>query len=201
MRIVELAEIPPVVELRHTKNGFIGIFAKKDFAKGSDLYSNICKVLPENSDILLKTPLGDIQIDMKIHSVKKNNGLRDYYGFDSFMNHSCDANTISMVLPGDASLNRYCNRAAKDIRAGDEITANYLFFDWDCDGHSFDCLCGAPSCFRHIRGFKELDFATQLKYLGDIDDVTLAKFAAAAGDRLFRAGLSEEMRRRLAAIR
>lgn len=200
MRIIEVAAIPDAVELRRTKNGFIGIFAKKDFARGSDIYSNIYKVLPEDSDILLKTPLGDIPIDMKVHSVKQNNGMRDYYGFDSFMNHACDANTISVVHPGDEAINRYFNRAVKDICAGDEITANYLFFDWDCDGHSFDCLCGSPACFGHIRGFKDLDFETQLKYIGDIDDGTLAKFAAAAGDRLALANLPYGVRQRLAAV-
>jgi len=184
MRIIEKAEIPPVVELKKTSNGFIGIFAKQDFARGTDLYSNIFKVIPETADILLETPLGPIQIDVKVHSVKQNNGLRDYYGFDSFMNHSCDANTISIVYPGDESINRYYNRASKDIRKGDEITANYLFFDWDCDGHSFDCLCGAPHCFKHILGFKDLDFDTQLRYLNDIDDGTLAKFVAARRDEL-----------------
>ncbi|MFO1471831.1 MAG: SET domain-containing protein [Turneriella sp.] len=198
MKIVETAVIPEQVELKYTANGFIGIFARQSFAKGTDIYSNIYRVMPEDSDIDLITPLGTIHIDMKVHSVKQNNGMRDYYGFDSFMNHSCDATSISVVYPGDEKLNRYFNRAAKDIKPGDEITANYLFFDWDCDGHSFDCLCGSPNCFKHIRGFKDLDFATQLSFIQEIDDATLVKFVAARGNELSQAELPEDARRRIA---
>ena len=200
MKIVETAVIPEQVELKYTANGFIGIFARQNFSKGTDIYSNVYRVMPEDSDIDLITPLGTIHIDMKVHSVKQNNGMRDYYGFDSFMNHSCDATSISVVLPGDEKLNRYFNRAAKDIKAGDEITANYLNFDWDCDGHSFDCLCGSPQCFKHIRGFKDLDFSTQLGYIQDIDEATLAKFVAARRAELAQTELSAEIRHRIAAL-
>lgn len=197
MKITEVAEIPPQVELKYTAKGFIGIFARQNFSTGEDIYSNIYRVLPEDSDIDLITPLGTIHIDMKVHSVKQNNGLRDYYGFDSFMNHSCDANTISIVYPGDEQFNRYYNRAVKDIRAGDEITANYLYFDWDCDGHSFDCLCGAKNCHKHIRGFKDLDFASQLEHIMDIDEATLSKFVAACRDKLRGAELTTAARARV----
>lgn len=200
MKIIEHAVIPDAVELRPTKHGFIGIFAKKDFSKGTDVYSNVFKVIPENADILLVTPLGEIQIDVKVHSVKQNNGFRDYYGFDSFMNHACDANTISIVKPGDEATNRYYNQAARDIKAGDEITANYLFFDWDCDGHSFECLCGAATCFKHIHGFKDLEFDLQLKFIDNIDDGTLRKFVAWTGQKLLNADLSAATRRRIATL-
>lgn len=200
MKIVETAKIPEQVELKYTANGFIGIFARQDFAKGMDIYSHTFRPMPEDADIDLITPLGTIHIDMKVHSVKQNNGMRDYYGFDSFMNHSCDANTISVFLPGDEKLNRYVNRAVKEIKAGDEITANYLLFDWDCDGHSFDCLCGSPDCFKHIHGFKDLNFSTQLNYVKDIDETTLAKFVAARRSEIAQTDFSPDVKSRIAAL-
>lgn len=200
MRTIEHAILPDGIELKRTKHGFIGIFAKRDFSKGTDVYSNIFRVIPESADIVLVTPIGEIQIDVKVHSVKQNNGFRDYYGFDSFMNHHCEANTISIVKPGDEDTNRYYNHAVKDIHAGDEITANYLFFDWDCDGHSFDCVCGAASCFGHIGGFKDLDFETQLKYLADVDDGTLKKFVAATRAKLEKLKLPDRLKSRIRSV-
>jgi SET domain-containing protein len=29
--------------------------------------------------------------------------------------------------------------ASRDIKAGEELTCNYLHFDLDCDGHQFKC--------------------------------------------------------------
>lgn len=43
--------------------------------------------------------------------------------------------------------------ASRDIKAGEELTCNYLHFDLDCDGHQFKCECGSPKCFGDIKGF------------------------------------------------
>lgn len=196
----EIAVIPPQIELRPTKNGYIGIFAKYDFKKGTDIYSHTFRAVPEDAEIILVTPLGEVPIDIKVHTVRRADGMRDYFGFDSFMNHSCDANTISMVYPGDAEKMRYYTHAAKDIAAGDEITCNYLLFDWDCDGHSFDCLCGARGCFGHIGGFNDLPFEAQLRFADGLDDPTFKRFVLAAGDQLKPDSLSPEGRLRLQAL-
>jgi len=190
MPIHECAKVPEQIELKYTSNGYIGIFAKRDFIKGEELYSHSLKPMPENSEIILSTPLGEVQIDMRLHGVKQSNGWRDYYGFDSFMNHSCDANSFS-ICPESENLSFYTNKAAKNIQAGDEITANYLLFDWDCDGHSFDCLCGSPHCYGHIRGFQALDFETQCRLLPEVDEVTLRRFFALNIEKL------KENRRRI----
>ncbi len=196
----EHAVIPDQIELKPTKNGYIGIFAKYDFPKGTDIYSHIFRAVAEDAEIVLVTPLGEVAIDIKVHTVRRADGMRDYYGFDSFMNHSCDANTISVAYPGDVEINKYYTHAAKDIKAGDEITCNYLLFDWDCDGHSFDCLCGAAGCFGHIGGFADLPFEAQVRFADGLDDPTFRRFVAAAGDKLRTAKLSASAVARLQAL-
>lgn len=196
----EIAVIPPQIELRPTKNGYIGIFARYDFKKGTDIYSHTFRAVPEDAEIILVTPLGEVPIDIKVHTVRRADGMRDYFGFDSFMNHSCDANTISMMYPGDAEKMRYYTHAAKDIAAGDEITCNYLLFDWDCDGHSFDCLCGASGCFGHIGGFTDLSFQRQLAFADGLDDPTFRRFVTGARDQLNQTKLPDSVFRRMAAL-
>lgn len=43
-----------------------------------------------------------------------------------------------------------------DIKAGEELTCNYLHYDPDCDGHQFICQCGSSKCFGEIKGFNNL---------------------------------------------
>jgi len=198
--LIEKAEIPPQIELKLTSHGFLGIFARYDFAAGTDIYSHSSRPLPEHTKIQLDTPAGPVLIDMKLHGVKRADGLRDYFGFDSFMNHSCDPTTFSVVLPEHAGTGGYITRAARAIRAGDEITCNYLLFDWDCDGHAFDCLCEAKNCFGRIAGFSGLPFETQLNLVDELDDPILQRFVAAAGDRLRTASLSATAVARIKAL-
>ena len=199
--IREFAVIPDQIELKPTKNGYMGIFAKYDFPKGTDIYSHIFRQVSEDAKIILITPLGDVPIDIKAHTVRRADGLRDYFGYDSFMNHSCDPSTISVAYDGDAEINKYYTQAAQDLKAGDEITCNYLLFDWDCDGHAFDCLCGVAECFGHISGFAGLPFEAQLRFAEHVDDPTFARFVAEAGERLNAADLSPQGRLRLQNLR
>lgn len=198
--IREIAVIPPQIELRPTKNGYLGIFARHDFKKGTDIYMHTFRAVPEDAEIILVTPVGEVPIDIKVHTVRRADGMRDYFGFDSFMNHSCDANTISMMYEGDAENMRYYTHAAKDIAAGDEITCNYLLFDWDCDGHSFDCLCGAKNCFGHIGGFTDLSFERQLAFADGLDDPTFRRFVNGARDQLNVVTVPASVRDRMAQL-
>ena len=79
------------------------------------------------------------------------------------MNHSCDPNTISIIQNGDPL--DYQHIAMKDINVGDEILCTYLQFDYECDGHQFQCLCGSDKCYKSIRGFKNLSLVDQVGLL------------------------------------
>jgi len=199
--IREIADIPIGFELRFKKEGGVGIFAKQDFKKDSIIYSIEYQEIPAHAQVLLGTPIGELLIEPKVHCVKQNNGMYEYYRIDSFLNHSCNANTIAEIFPQNALKNRYARRAVRNIAAGDEITVNYLYFDWESELPKFACLCSAINCFGFIGGFKDLDFDTQLLHLEFVEDFVLREFVNAAKDRLNQVNLSEAIRRRIAAIR
>jgi hypothetical protein len=52
-----------------------------------------------------------------------------------FMNHSCDANSISTGWDFDLAI--------RDIEAGEQITNDYALLNLD---HAFACACGAAGC-------------------------------------------------------
>lgn len=52
-----------------------------------------------------------------------------------FMNHSCEANSISTGWDFDL--------AVRDIEAGEQITNDYALLNLE---HAFECACGAPTC-------------------------------------------------------
>ncbi len=52
-----------------------------------------------------------------------------------FMNHSCDANSISTGWDFDLAI--------RDIAAGEQITNDYALLNLD---QRFECACGAPNC-------------------------------------------------------
>jgi hypothetical protein len=62
-----------------------------------------------------------------------------------FINHSCDPNAETFVIRG-----RIWIEALKDIKAGDEITYDYMYEDdpkyTDQDYRFYGCRCGAPNC-------------------------------------------------------
>jgi hypothetical protein len=74
---------------------------------------------------------------------------------DGDANHSCDANILSMFIDG-----QYCDIAAKDIHADDEITIDYgLFyssFPW-----SMTCKCHTSLCRKTVGSGISVDTKTQ----------------------------------------
>lgn len=88
---------------------------------------------------------------------------RHAYTFDGFSNHSCDPNSVCVVL--NEEQDEYEYYATRDIKEGEEVDCNYIQFDYECDGHTFECQCGSPKCYKSIRGFKNLSFVDKLDLL------------------------------------
>ena len=89
-----------------------------------------------------------------------NSGYRHAYTFDGFMNHSCDPSSVSLNLnEGEDEFDQYILR---DIEEGEEVSCNYAQYDYECDGHFFECGCGSPKCYKVVRGFKGLNLAQQI---------------------------------------
>jgi hypothetical protein len=91
-----------------------------------------------------------------MHSVRHEN-LRAIGLPGCLMNHSCDPSTLSLNITDDTGeIVGYIQVATRDLSPGDEITCDYVLFDWDSDGHSFQCRCGSPGCFGYVAGFVNL---------------------------------------------
>jgi len=91
------------------------------------------------------------------------------------MNHSCDPNVVA--VDEEDIPTGYTQVAIKDIKKGDEITADYSFFDYECNGHRIDpCLCKGPKCRGVIGGMRELPLKEQARLLFQCDRWILGHF-------------------------
>jgi SET domain-containing protein len=121
------------VTIKKSKIHGKGVFATCNFKKG---------------EIVLKW---DISNNLNKSVVDKmNDKEKEYIAFidnkyiimqepEKFVNHSCDANTIA----GD-----FCDVAKRDIKAGEEITANYE--EELPPNTTMECNCGSKKCKKII---------------------------------------------------
>jgi hypothetical protein len=119
------------------------LIASKSFKEGEIVFRNESLLFPSDRHIVIEVIGGKrIWLDNLVHTVNKGDGIREFYFFDSFQNHSCDPNT-HMIYVSD---NVYDLIASRDIEAGGELTSDYESFDEGFDGTSFHCQCGSIKC-------------------------------------------------------
>ncbi|MFI0434572.1 MAG: SET domain-containing protein-lysine N-methyltransferase [Parachlamydiaceae bacterium] len=173
------ADIPSGIEIRETRYGY-GVFASKPFKNGQIIYINqFIEVDDHEQEYTLKTEQGDFLLNTTTHAVGIGNGKRALYTFDSMMNHSCHPNSYSENGSDFDGENAFLQIACRDIAAGEEITCNYLLFEYDCSDKAItNCLCLSTDCLHEIRGFKWLSFEQQLKLLPKIDQSVLDRYLA-----------------------
>ena len=146
---------PPSIEIKKRENGYY-IVSLKDFCKGDTIFENTSILFNTNT---IKNIIVSIEgnyvicLDFLVHTVNRDNNIREYYGFDTFTNHSCDPN-CSVELPNEEqnSLITYSVIARKNIKIGDELTQDYTTFDSMLDNTEFVCQCNSIDCKKIIRG-------------------------------------------------
>ncbi len=107
-----------------------GAFAARNFKKGEVVLTWNPKYL----SLSAKDTLTDAE---KHYTYILEDKIRIMQEPKKFVKHSCDNNTYVV---------NECDLALRDIKVGEEITANY-----DNDGISeFECQCGADKCRRTI---------------------------------------------------
>lgn len=112
-----------------------GVYAARDFEKGEVV------VLWSHTKELNHIELNALP-EIEKHYVDIQGDRIFLLGIpERFINHSCDANTF----PG-----RKCDVAARTIKKGEEITADYSNFF--IPGSSFQCSCDSPHCRGLITG-------------------------------------------------
>lgn len=159
------------------------LVATKEFSRGELIYHG--KMMLLNNDEILdeyNLTLVNPKTHEKIESFCKLNkythfveinGKRQIYGFDGFMNHSCNPT----IICNNKSDILYDVIAFRNIKIGDEITCDYALFDYKCNGHEIPvCLCGERNCRGSMTGFYNLDINTQLSLLGYVDNVIFENF-------------------------
>lgn len=166
------SEIPESIIISENKFGKC-LISRKNFKKGEIIYRGKMVLLEndeiyENYDLIISNSnnYNNLKLNKNKNFVQIGN-LRQIYGFDGYMNHSCDPSTICKNL----SETEYDVIAYKDILEGDEITCDYSLFDYECDGHEIEkCECCSEKCRGSMRGFKNLDLKTQIELLDLVDE-------------------------------
>ncbi|HEY7020248.1 MAG TPA: SET domain-containing protein-lysine N-methyltransferase [Ktedonobacterales bacterium] len=128
----------------------LGVFARRDFARGEFIFRRRHGRVVRNSD----TPsLSEeeqrhlCELDFETSAVLLPPGC--------YLNHSCDPNAMR------SGVNVY---AWRKIRAGEEITIDYRLNAHD--GERWECDCGAANCQGYVIGdFFSLDAERQRAYL------------------------------------
>lgn len=120
--------------IKKSKIDGLGVFAARDFKKGEIVIKyNLPEVLTkEEVDKLPKRDQKYVQHVGEGKFILHQPPAR-------FVNHSCDANTYSDHLS---------DRAKREIKKGEEITANYL--DEKVPEMKLRCKCASKSCCGKI---------------------------------------------------
>lgn len=155
------------------------LIATQVFEKSSLVYTGYYFIV---DDSYHSKSIYNLIIDNEVYEVPKahhtgTDGCLCVAGFDSFMNHSCDPNSICLEeprLPQHFVENTegrfyYYNYALKTINIGDEITEDYALFYYD-DKNISKCLCQSSKCRGFFRGFKYLTLQQQCDIMADVEE-------------------------------
>ena len=125
----------PSLEIRTDGAGGLGVFAQASVEPGEVLVGLAHRFVTERDRHTIQ--LGD-----DLHQAFTNE-------MDDYVNHSCDPNAV-------LDFERLELVAVRPIAAGEEVSTNYLTFEWEMV-EPFACRCGASRCLGEIRGFAHLD--------------------------------------------
>jgi len=152
-KIVRKTWISPKAEVRESKLEGKGLFAKKDIKAGEKVvvfggnYTD-----KQGADKARKLGKLIMQWDEDLYSFEDRGDNASY-----FINHSCDSN----LWMADA----FTLIARRDIRQGEEITADYALWEADKNFVScWNCNCGAKFCRGKVTGKDWQDPALQSRY-------------------------------------
>lgn len=133
-----------------------GILASKRFGVGDVLFTGRVTTadVPVTRELQpiqeFTTVTGEVvQVVPHVHCVPRGTRTSeartfDVYGFDSFMNHSCDPNTS--VVYNDENIDVYAHIAARPIAEGDQVTVSYDDVYYAAAPLRMRCSCGSANC-------------------------------------------------------
>lgn len=136
-----------------SKNG-LGVFAKKNFAKGKRLIRFTGPIYTYDQ----LPPDYQVQ-EGHFVQIGKNTEMGPSGGIDDYFNHSCDPNAGLIVSGQTVWL-----IAIKQITAGEEITFDYST-TMDGDDWEIACNCGTARCRKRISNFSSIPNEIQKHYI------------------------------------
>jgi len=138
-------DCPSTVSIIYDK-GCYKLVALQDFSTHDVIYTNTSLLLPKEVEIVVcieneYDEYKKIWLSHEHHTVTRDNGI-EYFGFDTFQNHSCDPNTTMTYLDTNYTYNVI---AKKNIIKGDELTIDYSTFA-PRTYIPFECHCQSNHC-------------------------------------------------------
>ena len=94
-------------------------------------------------------------------------------GYIGFINHHCTLSNCRVVMSNNFDVSLIANR---DLEPHEELTLNYLLFDYRCKNHELECACGSAGCYKSIRGFANLAPDLQYKLIPEVTNNVLVTF-------------------------
>eukprot|EP00854_Cymbomonas_tetramitiformis_P015467 gene15467-18312_t len=134
------------------EKGSIGTFqilAARAFSQDETIFVNQSELVGcgglsgKAPSVVVELPSGTRVWLKEQHFVRRSEDTWEFFGFDSFQNHSCDPNT--KMVYSDNSLS-YSLVALHEIDLNEELTVDYETIDPNLDGKLFSCECGASKC-------------------------------------------------------
>lgn len=110
-----------------------GVFALRDFKKDEVILHW------DTTHILSKEVVDKMSIDEKKYISLLNDTYLIMQDPEKFVNHSCEPNTTAK---------NFCDIAVRDIKEGEEITADYT--EELPANTSMECYCGSSKCKKTI---------------------------------------------------
>jgi SET domain-containing protein len=124
----------PDLVIKASKIDGKGVFATRDFKKGEVV------IRWDTSHTLTPEDIEKLPTSEKLFATYFSGRHILMQSPERYVNHSCDANTHSV---------NFCDVATRDIKKGEEITANY---SETMEGNvSMVCNCGSKNCRGVIR--------------------------------------------------
>ena len=166
-------DLPEGIGIRLDEDGSMHLVATQEFHQGDTMYSYSSIYIDTKivDTILVNVPIlhpercapssgGAVMwagadrvtrlLTLIDHTVNRGDGMREFFGFDTFCDHACTPNVDFVYVNG--SRTETVTTAAVDIHPGEYITCDYTQFDEGRDGSEFVCTCGASNCHGVIRG-------------------------------------------------
>ncbi len=138
---IKETEINPKVEIRESSIKGKGMFALEPIGDGEIVVVWGGQYTADKDQVEKSRKEGRLvmHLDDDLYSIEERGEDLSY-----FMNHSCDPN----VWMKDA----FTLEARRDIKAGEELVADYAMWEGDDYVSKWECECGSPLCRKRITG-------------------------------------------------